>query len=181
MNVLNITDKTSKLELLFEEAIDNSYDMAKNINDTILNLKDEITVLYNKLKIIKTRMNSNLAINMRRKNASLNIKVGERGCRIGYKSRVLLLTPDFENFQWSVKSNDSKFARQFILNYKDAIMLSSQNLIIDAIDEYFVNYYKSLNTDIIGEGIMFIEDKKATLYEVIKYRDSKRLLNTRKQ
>ena len=39
----------------------------------------------------------------------------------------------------------------------------------DGITTYFINYYKSLNENIIGDGAIIIDDNKARLLNLVEY------------
>jgi hypothetical protein len=72
-----------------------------------------ISKLENRLEIAKKSLCGELGLAIRRTLPSLNVAVNNSGCKVGYKSKHLLLIPDPVRGIWQVKSKDNRFSRRF--------------------------------------------------------------------
>ena len=164
---------TEQLSFILEDSpvrYNNSLDDANSIVKEIEKSQQYIVMLHNKLKSIKRRINSELAIKVRHRNPGLNVSVNPKKCKIGYKSKFLSFYPDVERHIWLVSSSDEKFSNKFLKNHRRSTIMSDDiNELASAITTYFINYYKSLNENIIGDGAIIIDDNKARLLNLVEY------------
>ena len=126
--------------------------------------------LQHRLNSVKQRMNGNLALGIRRNNPGLNVAISLKGCKIGYRSKSLLLEPDVAKGVWVVTGEDPRFVGRFKRQFsRNTILLPDINNIVSAITDYFTGHYKSLGEDILGTGVILIEGKKVSLCELTEY------------
>lgn len=138
-------------------------DMAKQL---VANIK-------HKLMILRNQINAELAMQIRRTMPALHVGLDHGMCKVGYKTKSLLLTPDLERGIWNVKSPDSKFANKFQkVNIRDMLIGQDTNALISAIVSYFTEHFKTLGEDITGNGVLLIEGKKSQLSDLARYKDS---------
>lgn len=138
-------------------------DMAKQL---VVNIK-------HKLLILRNQINAELAMQIRRTMPALHVGLDHGMCKVGYKTKSLLLTPDLERGIWNVKSPDSKFASKFQkVNIRDMLIGQDTNALINAIVNYFTEHFKTLGEDITGNGVLLIEGKRSQLSDLVKYKDS---------
>lgn len=132
--------------------------------------KSQISDLEYKLDSIKNRINANLAVKIKRTNPGLNVSVDRKGCKIGYKSKSLIFNPDLSKGIWLVTSEDTRFLNRFLRRFKKDIVISGDVYkLVSVINNYFADHYKSLGEDIIGTGIVLLENKKVSVSELAKY------------
>jgi len=173
------------LNSLFEDTLgDNPLDVARELESKLEAARQEVSNLENQLKIVTQRLNGDLALGIRRGNPALNVGVNSDGCKVGYKTKFLLLNPDVERGVWTVKSPCNRFLGQFTKHFSPYTVLNSDMKdMIDSILGHFTGHYKSLGEELEGNGVVMVEGKKATLLELAHWRDNKggprRPLNSR--
>lgn len=146
--------------------LDNAYEILREIDRA----NQHIVILQNKLRILKRKINGDLAIKVRKKHPGLNIAVNPKMCKIGYKTKYLLFYPDIERGIWSVSSDDNKFTNRFTKLYRRNILIKPElEDLVDSITDFFINHYKSLGEDIIGTGKIIIDDRISNLSDLAKY------------
>jgi len=165
-----------KLNILFEDEDPRGmdpYDVAREIKSKLDAARQEVDNLKNQLKIVTQRMNGDLALGIRRKHPALNVGVNHNGCKVGYKSKSLLLNPDVEKGIWSVGSPDSRFLGKFSKQFAPYTVLDTDiGNLIQSVLGHFTGHFKTLGEDIVGNGIILVEGKRVTLLELMKWRDN---------
>ena len=166
-------DFSEQLSFILEESPSRYQNNLSDANEIIKEIDKSyqyINILQNKLRNIKRKMNSELAVKIRHKNPSLNISVNPKKCKIGYKTKYLSLYPDVERGIWILSANDDKFKNKFLKQHKQSTVISKDiEMLANSILSYFSDYYKSLNESIVGNGIILIEDNKSNLMNLAKY------------
>lgn len=155
------------IDIIFEDVdlpSHNSVSMASDIVKQLEVTQQRVYELQNQLVIAQNKMCGELALNLRRRMPGLNVAVGRDGCKIGYRSKHLVLQPDVKRGIWNVKSGDGSFARRFLSRHSSKTIITPdfENL-INALVRHFTEHYKSLGEDIIGTGVILIEGKRGTL------------------
>jgi len=146
--------------------LDDAYEILRQIDQA----SQHIIILQNQLRILKRKINSELAINIRKKHPGLNVAVNPKQCKIGYKTKHLSFYPDIEKGLWSISSDDSQFMNRFKKQYRRNIVISPEiDDLVSSIITFFIGHYKSLGEDIIGQGKIIIEDKMANLSDLVSY------------
>jgi len=127
--------------------------------------------LEHKLKTLHHKLNCELAMQFRKEYPNLNINIHRNNCKVGYKSKHLLLKPDFKKQFWSVDSADSAFANRFKRDARAVLLLSTPlTELIAKIAEFFRLAYKSLGEDITDhDGVLIIEGKSANLMQLVQF------------
>jgi len=135
--------------------------------------------LEHKLKTMHHKLNCELAMQFRKEYPSLNINIFRNNCKVGYKSRHLLLKPDFKKQFWLVDSADPTFANKFKKSARSVLCLSTPIAdLISKIAEYFRLAYKSLGEDISDhEGLLIIEGKQSNLIQLVEYARSSNVIS----
>lgn len=144
--------------------------------------KQYVADLQHQLLSMKNKINADLALHIRRKMPALNVGLDKNGsCKVGYKSKSLLFTPDIEKGIWSVQSSDHRFLNKFQkMRRRDLIIGSEITPLIEAVIAYFTGHYKSLGEDIVGVGIILVEGKIGTLSDLVKWKEGHTIpLNSR--
>lgn len=164
------------LDSLFEDESGgvNPIDTARDLRNQLEAAKQEVTNIESQLKIVTQRMNGDLALGIRRQHPSLNVGVNHDGCKIGYKTKHLLMNPDIEKGVWSVKSADPRFLSKFSKSFAPHTVLNQDiGDLIQSVLLHFTGHYKTLGEELIGNGVVLVEGKKSTLLELARWRDSK--------
>lgn len=138
-----------------------------------LDLAKQLVVnIKHKLMTLRNQINAELAMQIRRTMPALHVGLDHGMCKVGYKTKSLLLTPDLERGIWNVKSPDYKFASKFQKsNMRDLLIGQDTNALIQAIIMYFTEHFKTLGEDIIGNGTLLIEGKHSNLSDLVRYRE----------
>lgn len=141
-------------------------DIARQMEAT----KQQLSDLKRRLAVVNRKINTNLATILRRENPSLNISVTAEGCKVGYKSKNLIFSPDIFKGVWSIDSYDEKFLNRFLRQHRRKTILDPDiGDLSAAIIEYFTLYYKSLNEDIVGNGATLVDGKSVSLRELAEH------------
>jgi hypothetical protein len=155
---------------------------ATEIIHSMDSLKQQFIDLQHRLGSIKQRMNADLALGVRRNHPGLNVSVDPTGCKVGYRSKSLNFDPDIEKGVWIVAGEDPRFMGRFKRQFgRSTVLLPDIAPLVSAITDYFTGHYKSLGEDIVGNGVVLIEGKRASLRELVGYGDFQpaKKLNTR--
>ena len=174
----------NQLSLVLEERpqTQSPLDAASEILSSMDSLKQQLIDLQHKLGVIKQRMGADLALSVRRHHPGLNVAVDQNGCKVGYRSKSLYFDPDVEKGVWAVNSSDERFSGRFNRQYGKSTVLSPDiGNLESAITDYFSGHYKSLGEDIVGDGVVLIEGRRASLGELTSYGEFQptKKLNTR--
>lgn len=149
--------------------LDDAYEILREIDRA----NQHIVILQNKLRILKRKINGDLAIKVRKKHPGLNIAVNPKMCKIGYKTKYLSFYPDIERGIWTISSDDNKFTNRFSKLYRRNMLITPElDDLVDSITDFFINHYKSLGEDIIGTGKIIIEERMSSLSDLAKYNNS---------
>lgn len=138
-------------------------DVARQLQDAHQNVAD----LQHRLTSIKSRMAGELAMAIRRAQPSLNVAVDKGGCKVGYKTKTLLFTPEIEQGMWRVVSPNQRFRREFLKAHSRTMLLVPDlSGVAEAIVGYFREYYRTLGEELLGAGVILVEDKRVTFLEL---------------
>jgi hypothetical protein len=163
------------LNILLEEEHDSSEAMqqALHIHRKIEATKQSINDLYHRLNSLKNKINAELAVSVKKAMPALNVGVDKNGyCKIGYKTKHIILNPDIEGRSWSVTSSDPRFSNKFIKSHRRTLMISvNLDNLLQAIIGYFRDYYKSLGEAVIGDGTILIEGRISTFTDLVDWRN----------
>jgi hypothetical protein len=166
---------SNALNILLEEEHGSSEAMqqALHVYRKIEATKHSINDLYHRLGSLKNKINAELAVNIKKTMPALNVGLDKNGnCKIGYKTKHLILNPDIEGRSWSVTSSDPRFSNKFIKLHRRTLMVNiNLDSLISAITNYFGDYYKSLSESIHGDGTIMIEGKISTFTDLVDWRD----------
>lgn len=161
--------------LLAEDNAGESWDIlthALELGNQLEIAKATVQQLLFKLQRAKQKMCADLAYRIRRKNPSYNISVDRNLCKIGYKRKTLYFKPDLSRNMWIVSSKDEPFANAFKRNHKHALMITPDiSNFINIIDNFFRNHYKTLQEDIVGEGLIIVGSRNSDLKGLLEYRN----------
>lgn len=146
--------------------LDDAYEILRQIDRA----NQHIQVLQNQLRSLKKKINSELALGIRKQHPGLNVAVNPKLCKIGYKSKFLSFYPDIEKGLWSISSDDPKFMNRYKKQYRRNIVIQPEmGDLVSSIIDFFINHYKSLGEEIIGAGKIIVEDKICSLAELVSY------------
>lgn len=166
------------LDVILEEP-SNSYNIVDIAGQIVRQLEDtqrRILELQNQLLIAKNRMCGELALSIRRRMPGLNIGVSRDGCKVGYRTKHMILNPDPGSGIWKIKSGDNRFARKFLRLFGTSTVISQDiNPLADNIISFFRDHYKTLGEDIDGTGIVFVEDKRGTITDLAVWYESQEI------
>lgn len=143
--------------------------------------KQMVLDLQHQLLSMRNRINADLALSIRRRMPALNVGLDKTGsCKVGYKSKSLLFSPDIEKGVWQVQSSDNRFLSHFLKSKRSYLVIGAEILpLIDAVVAYFTEYYKSLGENIDGVGLILIEGRIGTLSDLVQWREGQTPLNSR--
>lgn len=143
--------------------------------------KQMVLDLQHRLLSMKNRINADLALNIRRRMPALNVGLDKNGfCKVGYKTKHLLFSPDIEKGIWNVESSDNRFLSHFLKSKRSSLVIGAEiSPLIEAVVAYFTNHYKSLGEDIDGVGAILIDGRIGTLSNLVQWKDGQIQLNSR--
>lgn len=135
--------------------------------------KQLVLDLQHQLMSTKNRMNADLALAIKRQMPALNVGIDKNGCcKIGYKTKHLLFSPDLDNRIWTAQSPDLRFANKFNKRRRrDLLMNHDMQSLLDAITHHFADHYRSLGEDLIGNGLIMVEGKIGSLADLVRWRE----------
>jgi len=168
---------SNRLDAMFEDTSVriNPIEVALETIQKLDSAKQLVFELQNQLVVSQRGMAGDLALNTRRKHPSLNIGVNDTGCKIGYKSTNLNFSPDIKHGVWALSSDDDTFLNEFIDNNPSAIVLhQNTNILATAVFDHFFNHYKILGEDIMGQGVVMVEGKRANQLDVVSWKNCSR-------
>lgn len=179
-------DFSETLDIILEES-QNPWQPLNRAMELVRKLdiaKQMVLDLQHQLMSMKNKVNADLALNIRRKMPSLNVGLDKNGsCKVGYKSKHLIFSPDIEKGIWCVQSSDDRFANRFQkLKRHDLIIGADATPLINAIVGYFTSHYKSLDEELTGIGVILVEGRISTMADLVRWREGyteKKLLNSR--
>ncbi len=176
-------DLKRTLDIILEEepaSVWHSFAAAMDIAQKLQDAHQLVADLQHRLDGIKRRMSSDLALGLRRAKPSLNVALDKTGCKVGYKTKFLLFVPDIGQEIWRVTSSHARFGREFLKAHSRATLLSQDlTVLITAVTDYFTNYYRTLGEELSGTGLLLVEERRATLHDVVNWREVYRPLNSR--
>lgn len=137
--------------------------------------KQMVSDLQHRLMSMKNKINAELALTIRRRMPALNVGLDKTGsCKVGYKTKNLVFSPDIEKGIWCVQSPDNRFLSRFQKGKRHDLVIGSEiTPLIDAIVAYFTEHYKSLGEDIVGVGTILIEGRIGTLSDLVQWREGR--------
>lgn len=144
--------------------------------------KQLVADIQHQLLSLRNRMNADLVLSIKRHMPALNVGLDKNGeCKVGYKSKSLVFTPNIEQGVWVVTSSDDRFKNRFSKSKRKTLVISPNiDHLIEAIADFFSEHYKSLGEDIIGNGIIMVEGKISSLRDIVEWRDRCLTLKSRK-
>lgn len=158
--------------LLSEDYFDNSFvsESPSSLLKKLESARQQVLDIEHKLSNVKKRMSGDLALILRKTEPGLNIAVEKDGCSVGYMSKCLNFSPDFEAGVWKVTSRNKRFMREFLNSYRKSTIISGdQNEICNNILSYYKSYFRSLNEEIVGTGILILESHKCTVSGLVSW------------
>jgi len=171
----------TSLDVLFEESDPRGMspvEKARAIRIQLNAARQEVSNLESQLKIVTQRMNGDLALGIRRERPSLNVGISRDGCKVGYKTKKFIISPDIHKGVWKITSPHERFLRQFNNKYATHTLLNP-NLedFISSIVLHFTNHFKTLGEDLCGTGVIMVEGKRSNLVGLAnwKYDNTPRL------
>jgi hypothetical protein len=162
-----------QLDILLEETTStwDDYTDPDELVDQLHKARLQVKDLEFKISSLKTKMSADLALALRRTNPALNVGLDRSGCKVGYKTKSITFEPDIENRKWNVKSTHPRFLGLFNRDYKDSLPLTADlGTLVDAINNHFTNYYKSIGESVSGTGLLLVEGRSANLSQIITWR-----------
>lgn len=161
------------LDVIFEDVQNTASARAIELVKKLEDAEQYIRTIRHQLSIIENKMSSELAIHVRKTIPGLHVAVGRYGCKIGYRTKQLVLKPDPKRGQWKVSSSDKYFANKFKRRYASKTFLHEDiQPLVSAVVEHFTNYYKSLGEDIVGTGVIIIESDRSTFGQLMSWNKS---------
>jgi len=135
--------------------------------------KQMVADLQHRLLSMKNKINAELALAIRRRMPALNVGLDKTGsCKVGYKTKNLVFSPDIERGIWHVQSPDNRFLNRFQKGKRHDLVIGSElTPLIDAVVAYFTEHYKSLGENIVGIGTILIEGRMGTLSDLVQWRE----------
>lgn len=165
LNVLDII-----LEDYPPDAASHPYTSANELVSQLRDARQQVLDIEHRLSSIKNRMSSDLALSIRKLQPGLNVAVDKNGCKVGYKTKILTFNPDVESGMWRAISPNRRFLREFLNSHRRAtLMVSDTSILASSIVSYFSTYYRTLHEDITGTGVLLVEDKRASLTELVHW------------
>ena len=156
LNAIFETDATS----LSDDPYQTSMDIANELEAarrTVADLERQLTYSLD-------RLCGGLALGVRKNQPGLNVGLDKGNCRVGYRSKSLMLKPDLTNKVWLVDSGDPAFARRFKRIHGPRLNLSNDMLgLSTAVAHFFNDHYRSLGEEIFGDGKIIYEGRQITL------------------
>jgi len=153
--ILQDSKKTNNLE--------NAYEVYRSIDKA----KQNLLKMQHELNSIKKRINCELAIGVRKRHPALNVAVNRKGCKVGYKNKNMCFDPDMAKGVWIITGSDNNFVKRFKRNHvKDTVLSHEFDNMADLISNFFINHYKSLGEQIIGNGVTLLEQRSVNLIEM---------------
>lgn len=117
------------------------------------------------------RISGDLAMLVRRLKPGLNISLDKTGCRVGYKVKTLLFTPDLQTGVWRVDSPDSRFLSKFRKFGGHALELAADaQPLAQTVADFFTSYYRTLDEEVCGDGMLYIAGRPATGFQLMEWR-----------
>lgn len=167
-----MTDLNKHLDLILEDVIDSPLDIAVDIQSEVKECEYQLELSKRRLSMAIDRINGDLAMSIRKVQPGLHIVLDKNGCKVGYKSKSLIFSPDLTTKYWNVNGQDPRFLRKFQKRYGEIALRRNISKITKCIVTFFNEYYKSLHEDIVGVGNIIINDKKTTMMELSNWRIS---------
>lgn len=171
-------DLQRSLDIILEETHPSGsepYGLASGLVQQLQDARQKVLDIEHKLSTIKRKISADLAIDLRRTQPSLNVALDKTGCKVGYKTKMLHFTPDIENAIWRVTSSNQRFLREFLNAHRKSTLIGDDlSVLVNAIVSYFTAYYRTLHENLTGTGLLFVEDKKGSLFELVAWRDESR-------
>lgn len=167
-----MSNLSETIDVILEDASLDSSDTVSSANELAKQLEivqQQVYELQNRLTIFQRRLCGELALNLRRRMPSFNIAISNNGCKVGYKSQFLLLQPNIRRGVWDIKPN-SRFTRKFLNRHSSKTVISSSlDTLVNVIVQYFTEHFKTLGEDIIGNGLVMLEEKRVTIVDLMQW------------
>jgi hypothetical protein len=159
----------SRLNVIFEETRESPIGDAVNLAAQIQRAQQQVLDMQYELEKVLRRLSTDLALGIRRREPAFNVSVDKRGCKIGYKTKCLLFTPNPEKELWEVTSGNERFCREFKQAHRRSLLLDPNlNALIDAIVHHFTAYFRTLGEAVCGTGIIMVDERKTTLSGLVE-------------
>lgn len=163
-----------RLDLILEnettQVDDNPYQNAMSISTELDVARRKVADLERQLIYATDRLCGGLAMGVRKHRPGLNASIGNGCCKIGYKSKHLAVRPDITGKVWLIDSTDPTFARRFSKQHGPRTALDSNiDPLAQAIAMFFGTHYRSLGEDIIGRGLILIDNKRVSIETLVEY------------
>jgi len=164
-------DLDAKLSIVLEETDHTQLIGAcENLCSEVESLKERIQTVKLRIKSMKVRLCAELAMLMRKKYPQLNVAVDRKGTKIGYKTKVIYISPDIEGKIWTFKSSDQDIVKTFNSKYRKYLIINSSLAdLADAIGNTFAFRYKSIKEYQQSSGKLLIEGKSSNLVHLVEW------------
>ena len=164
--------------ILQESSPSGQYGSIYKLTKELATAKQTLADIEHKITMARQQLSADMALRIRKIEPGFNVAVDKNGCKIGYKTKFLHFAPDIETGMWVVTSNNQRFLREFLNAHRKTTLLDNDvDTLIAAIVEYFTSYYRTLNDDINGTGLLLIENKNSTLLELVGWRQKKTIMS----
>lgn len=141
-----------------------AYQAAIDVATELEAARRRVSELERELIHATDRLCGGLAMGVRRAQPGLSVSIDRGACKVGYRSKHLILKPDLTGKIWVVDSSDPVFARRFSRTCAPHTNLSNDTSQVSrVIADFFNNHYKTLGEDIVGTGTILIDGLRSTL------------------
>lgn len=149
---------------------DDPYQAAMNVVIDLEEARRKVTDLERQLMYAMDRLCGGLAVGIRKHQPGLNVGLDNGNCKIGYRTKHLILKPDLTKKVWAVSGPDQRFARRFMKDHAPHTNLTSDtSMIAQAIANFFTKHYRTLGEEISGYGILLLDGHKIKTLDLISY------------
>lgn len=172
----------ARLDLILEDGAtdvpDDPYQAAMALAAELDEARRKVSELERRWMYAVDRLCGGLAMGVRKHHPSLNVGIDGGKCKVGYRSKHLLMAPDMVKKVWTVDSPDPRFARRFMRAHGPRTSLGSDMMpIAQAIADFFVGHYRTLGEEVEGRGLTIIDGKFSTIGDLACFiKDKERLL-----
>lgn len=133
------------IDEVIKEEIEQSglYSQAKEILRQLQDTRQIIADLETRISHLTEQLISTLSGEIRKRQPKLDIGLKKGKCHAGYKSKDIIVRPDFDNGKWDIGGS---LGGRFVKDYPHLSQLTDDiSPLADAISDYFNSRYKTLN------------------------------------
>lgn len=170
--IITMNDRLAVLEDILNDSIDTNYTQLNELYQQLADAQQEVIKIRNRLHRGISVLNGQLAVQVRNRQPSLEIKLNPESCVIGYYSRALEFTPSLRTGLWAVESPDAKLRKKFIATNPPLALSGSISELATSIAVFFARFYRSLGEELVGTGAIIIEGKNRSFGELANFAKS---------